>query len=42
LWWVRQRESTLNRPRRVLRYMQDAELHALLYGKRKLATTAVI
>jgi hypothetical protein len=32
----------LDYPRRVLRYMQDAELHALLYGKRKLATTAVI
>ncbi len=32
----------LDYPRRVLRYMQDAELHALLYGRRKLATTAVI
>lgn len=32
----------LDYPRRVLRYMQDAELHALLYGKRKRATTAVI
>lgn len=32
----------LDYPRRVLRYMQDAELHALLYGRRKLATTALI
>jgi len=32
----------LDYPRRILRYMQDAELHALLYGRRKLATTAVI
>ena len=32
----------LDYPRRVLRYMQDPELHALLYGRRKLATTAVI
>jgi hypothetical protein len=32
----------LDYPRRVLRYMQDAELHALLYGRRKLATTPVI
>ena len=32
----------LDYPRRVLRYMQDPALHALLYGKRKLATTALI
>ncbi|MEB3233980.1 MAG: helicase DnaB [Cyanobacteriota bacterium] len=32
----------LDYPRRVLRYMQDPALHALLYGKRKLATTPVI
>ncbi len=32
----------LDYPRRVLRYMQDAELHALLYGRRKLTTTPVI
>jgi len=32
----------LDYPRRILRYMQDPELHALVYGKRKLATTPLI
>ena len=32
----------LDYPRRVLRYMQDPELHALLYGHRRLVTSALI
>lgn len=32
----------LDYPRRILHYMQDPELHALLYGQRKLATTPLI
>lgn len=32
----------LDYPRRILRYMQDPQLHALLYGERKRATSAVI
>jgi hypothetical protein len=32
----------LDYPRRVLRYMQDPELHAILYGTRKRATTPLI
>jgi hypothetical protein len=32
----------LDYPRRILRYMQDPELHALIYGQRKLATTPLI
>jgi len=32
----------LDYPRRILRYMQDPELHALVYGKRKRATTPLI
>jgi hypothetical protein len=32
----------LDYPRRILRYMQDPELHALVYGERKRTTTALI
>ena len=32
----------LDYPRRILRYMQDPQLHALLYGERKRATSALI
>ena len=32
----------LDYPRRVLRYMQDPELHSLVYGRRKLSTTPLI
>jgi hypothetical protein len=32
----------LDYPRRVLRYMQDPELHALLYGHRRHVTSALI
>ena len=32
----------LDYPRRVLRYMQDPELHSLLYGQRKRSTTPLI
>lgn len=32
----------LDYPRRILRYMQDPELHSLLFGSRKLATTPLI
>jgi hypothetical protein len=34
--------GTLDYPRRVLRYMQDPELHALLYGHRRHVTSALI
>jgi hypothetical protein len=32
----------LDYPRRVLRYMQDPELHSMVYGQRKRSTTALI
>jgi len=32
----------LDYPRRVLHYMQDPELHSLVYGRRKLSTTPLI
>lgn len=32
----------LDYPRRILRYMQDPELHSLLFGNRKRATTPLI
>ncbi|MEB3173042.1 MAG: helicase DnaB [Cyanobacteriota bacterium] len=32
----------LDYPRRILRYMQDPELHALIYGQRKIPTTPLI